>query len=287
MIELDNRIVGIKDKKRIVFFYFHNSQMNLFKRYLYINNWIDLEYDLKQTKKGCYLAYPVSVVYKIEVLNKLNHIVYYSKNSINKSSYDFLNNLGNKLFLDLEMTMPSYSFKGKGFRTELIQAGLLLIDEDSNTVLKYDNYIKAKLSPIISKRALDFLNISLEDYQKKAIDYIEFYNIFKDIIRKYNPAIIVYGKNDILVLNDSYDINEVPTLKEECRFINLCQLIKTYYELKNDPGLFKLYNMYYKNADEQIHDALSDSFTTYKVFEAFKDDIKNAKMVDIIRENFD
>ena len=42
---------------------------------------------------------------------------------------------------------------------------------------------------------------------------------------------------------DSYDINNVPSLKDECRFINLCQLIKTYYELKNDPGLFKLYNL--------------------------------------------
>ncbi len=287
MIELDNRIIGIKDRNRIVFFYFHNSQMNLFKRYLYINNWIDLSYDSKLTKKGCYLAYPVSVVYKIEVLNKLNHIVYYSKNSINQSSYDFLNTLGNKLFLDLEMTMPSYSFKGKGFRTELIQAGLLLIDEKSNTVLKYDNYIKAKLSPIISKRALDFLNISLEEYQSKAIDYQEFYAIFKDIIERYNPAIIVYGKNDILVLNDSYDINNVPSLKDECRFINLCQLIKTYYELKNDPGLFKLYNLYYKNVDEQVHDALGDSFATYKVFEAFKEDIKTAKMVDAIRDNFE
>ena len=52
MIELDNRIIGIKDRNRILFFYFHNSQMNLFKRYLYQNNWIDIEYDLKMTKKG-------------------------------------------------------------------------------------------------------------------------------------------------------------------------------------------------------------------------------------------
>ncbi|MBR6071795.1 MAG: hypothetical protein IKP77_03060 [Acholeplasmatales bacterium] len=287
MIELDNRIIGIKEGKRIIFFYFHNSQMNLFKRYLYQNNWIDLAYDEKFTKKGNYLAHPVLFVYKIEVLNKLNHIVYYNKLSINKASYDFMNSLGNKLFLDLEMTMPSYSFKGKGFRTEIIQAGLLLVDENGKTILKYDNYIKAKLSPIISKRALDFLKITADDYVNKAIDYNVFYNDFKDIIEKYHPAIIVYGKNDILVLNDSYDINEVTSLKNECRFINLCQLIKSYYELKNDPGLFKLYNIFYKNEDEQVHDALSDSYATYKVFEAFKEDVKNAKMVEVIRENFD
>ncbi len=287
MIELDNRIIGIRDRKRILFFYFHNSQMNLFKRYLYQNNWIDIEYDSKMTKKGGFLAYPVLYIYKIEVLNKLNHIVYYNKKSINKSSYDFLNSLDNKLFLDLEMTMPSYSFKGKGFRTELIQAGLLLVNKDNEIVYKYDKYIKAKLSPTISKRALNFLSISLEEYNSKAIDYIEFYNEFKRIIEEYNPAIIVYGRNDILVLNDSYDINEVESLKDKCRFINLCQLLKSFYELKNDPGLFKLYNIFYENVDEQVHDALSDSMATYKVFEAFKEDIKNDVMLNIIRENFD
>ena len=287
MIELDNRIIGIKDRKRILFFYFHNSQMNLFKRYLYQNNWIDIEYDSKMTKKGGFLAYPVLYIYKIEVLNKLNHIVYYNKKYINKSSYDFLNSLENKLFLDLEMTMPSYSFKGKGFRTELIQAGLLLVNKDNEIIYKYDNYIKAKLSPTISKRALNFLNISLEEYNSKAIDYIDFYNEFKRIIEEYNPAIIVYGRNDILVLNDSYDINEVESLKDKCRFINLCQLLKSFYELKNDPGLFKLYNIFYENVDEQVHDALSDSMATYKVFEAFKEDIKNDVMLNIIRENFD
>jgi len=287
MIELDNRIIGINDRNRILFFYFHNSQMNLFKRYLYQNNWIDIEYDKKMTKKGSYLAYPVSYIYKIEVLNKLNHIVYYNKTAINKSSYDFLNSLDNKLFLDLEMTMPSYSFRGKGFRTELIQAGLLLVNKDNDIILRYDNYIKAKLSPTISKRALNFLNISLEEYNEKAIDYINFYKDFRNIIEKYNPAIIVYGKNDILVLNDSYDINEVESIKDKCRFINLCQLIKSFYELKNDPGLFKLYNTFYKNDDEQIHDALSDSVATYKVFEAFKEDIRKNEMLSIIRENFD
>ena len=287
MIELDNRIIGINDRNRILFFYFHNSQMNLFKRYLYQNNWIDIEYDKKMTKKGSYLAYPVSYIYKIEVLNKLNHIVYYNKTAINKSSYDFLNSLDNKLFLDLEMTMPSYSFRGKGFRTELIQAGLLLVNKDNDIILRYDNYIKAKLSPTISKRALNFLNISLEEYNEKAIDYINFYKDFRNIIEKYNPAIIVYGKNDILVLNDSYDINEVESIKDKCRFINLCQLIKSFYELKNDPGLFKLYNTFYKNDDEQIHDALSDSVATYKVFEAFKKDIRKNEMLSIIRENFD
>ena len=119
MIELDNRIIGIRDRKRILFFYFHNSQMNLFKRYLYQNNWIDIEYDSKMTKKGGFLAYPVLYIYKIEVLNKLNHIVYYNKKSINKSSYDFLNSLDNKIILSVSGKAISLSHLETDWRDTL------------------------------------------------------------------------------------------------------------------------------------------------------------------------
>ena len=41
------------------------------------------------------------------------------------------------MFLDLEMTMPSYQFKGKGFVTELIQAGLVIFDKNGNELFTY------------------------------------------------------------------------------------------------------------------------------------------------------
>ncbi|MBQ9124272.1 MAG: hypothetical protein IJY14_01150, partial [Acholeplasmatales bacterium] len=44
-IDIDAKIIGIKQYKRVVYFYFQNSQMNLFKRYLYKGILIELEYD--------------------------------------------------------------------------------------------------------------------------------------------------------------------------------------------------------------------------------------------------
>ena len=111
-------------------------------------------------------------------------------------------------------------------------------------------------------------------------------NVFHIILFKYDPAIIIYGRNDKLVLNESYDINGVATLDNKTRFINLCQLIKTYYELKNDPGLFKLLSVYYDNTDVQIHNALADSEATRLVFLAFKKDILENKFKDKITETF-
>ena len=287
MIELDHNVIGIKSYKLIRFFYFQNRQMNTFKRYLYQDNWIELEYDENYlSRKGQYLAYRVSYVYKLEAIGKYDHITYYDKNILNNSLHKFLSNLGNTMFLDLEMTMPSYTFKGKGFITEVIQAGIEICDNDLNIIHKYSNYIKPKINKQLSKRAEDFLGISSTDFYDRAIEYESFYNSFNEMIYKYDPAIVVFGKNDQLVLNESYDINNLPSLVNKTRYINLCQLIKNYYELKNDPGLFKLFGVYYDNSEIQIHDALSDSEVTRLVFLAFRKDILDNKYKNKIIETF-
>ncbi len=286
MIELDSKIIGIKNGRKIDFFYFQNSQMNLFRRYLYQDNWIELEFDNELLHKGRFLAYPIISINRIEAFGKNDHIVYFNKKKINKSVYDTLSNLDNTMFLDLEMTMPSYKFRGPGFVTELIQAGLIIFDKDGNELYSYNKYVKPTVNKQLTKRALDFLNITLEEYENLAIPYQEFYNDFKAILDKYNPTIIVYGKNDILVLNDSYRINKCKSLENKTRFINIMKLIKTFYELKNDPGLFKIYECYYDKSDEQEHNALDDSKVTHEVFKAFKDDINTSYFYEKIYNSF-
>ncbi|MGM9970724.1 MAG: exonuclease domain-containing protein [Anaeroplasma sp.] len=288
MIELDSKIIGICNHKRILFFYFQNSQMSIFKRYLYQGNWIDLEYEEdSKIKKGMFEAFTISYVYRIEALGRFDRIVYYDKTSINNSLSTFLNNLNNIMFLDLEMTMPSYSFKGKAFKTEVIQAGLLVVNKNGDELVRYTNYVKPTIAHSLSRRAEDFLGITSREFFLKAIDYKAFYKDFSDIIKKYSPAIVVFGRNDIIVLNDSYSINGVPSLKNKTRFINLCQLIKNYYDLRNDPGLFKLFKLYYDNNDIQVHDAFNDCEVTHHVFKAFKEDIQNNKKGALIRRELD
>ena len=288
MIELDNKIIGIKKYKKIEFFYFQNSQMNVFKRYLYVGNWIDLEYDEeKTTRRGPYLAYVISFVNRLEAEVLYDHIVYYDKKDITSSLYDFLGSLDNTMFLDLEMTMPPYNFKGKGFRTEVIQAGFIIFDKNGEELMRYRNFIEPMITKTLSKRAEKFLGITNEEFIENQIPYLTFYNDFKEIIEKYNPAIVVYGKNDILVLNDSYLLHNVPSLKDQTRYVNLCQLIKSHYELRNDPGLFKLFQIYYDNEDIQVHDAFNDSEVTAKVFEAFREDILYKTKTQEIKDNFD
>ena len=245
-VDIFNKLIAIKQYKKLEFFYFQNSQMNLFKRYLYNGNIIDLEYDEETIyRRKKHIAYLVSYVNKLYLPSKYESVVYYDKRNLNQSLSKFLSALGNVLVLDLEMTMPSYSVNHEPFKPEIIQAGYLLLNGEGDEICRYSNYVKPHLSETLSKRVCKFLNIDQLDFDSKAISYQSFYDEFSHLIEEYNPVILVYGKNDIIVLNDSYSINGVPSLKNKTRFVNLCQLIKNFYDLRNDPGLFKLYQIYY------------------------------------------
>ena len=288
MIELDSKIIGIVTYKKIEFFYFQNSQMNLFKRYLYQGNWIDLEYDEdKFVKKGSFLAHTISYIYTLKGLGKFCSITYYDKKSINNSLLSFINGLGNVMFLDLEMTMPSYQFKGKGFKTEIIQVGFIVIGTNNEELCRYSNYVIPKIKMNFTKRVENFLGITQSEFYSKAIQYKAFYEDFKSVLEDYNPVIVVYGKNDILVLNDSYIINEVPSLKDKTKFVNLCQIIKSHYDLRNDPGLFKMYKLFYDTDDIQIHDAFVDCEVTRRVFDAFSEDLISNQKGELIRKELE
>ncbi len=273
VVDLKHKLIGIRQYRKIKYFYFNNSQMNIFKRYLYIGNVIELDYqeDSLKTKNkiACYIVSYVDRLYAVDV----KKTIYYDKSFLNKSLTSFLKTLGNYMVLDLEMTMPSYGYKGKSFRAELIQAGFILVDSQGDEILRYSNYVKPTIAKTINSRAEKFLGISQAEFDLKSISYDEFYDEFKEIYENYHPAVIIFGKNDSLVLNDSFVVNNKEDLN--VRYVNICSLIKGYYELKNDPGLFKLYQTYYDVEDNQLHDALDDAEATLYVYKAFLDEVNH------------
>ena len=59
----------------------------------------------------------------------------------------------------------------------------------------------------------------------------------------------------------------------------MSQLIKNYYELKVDPGLFSLYEEYTGIRNLQTHDALEDALVTFDVYNFFVADMKKEMTV--------
>lgn len=275
--DLNNKVIALKNYRNLTYYFLSTSHMKKFKKYIYKGNVVSFEcsyINYKISKK--YKSYNIDYFYEISVPNRYGKEILYSKYENSKGVRKVLNNLENKLFLDIEMSMPEYG--EKVFTPEMIQVGYLLVDKFDHIIKEESYYIKLSKYKTLSRRTEDFLNINLKTLETKGIKYTDFYKIYKELILKYNPTVIIFGKNDKKFLESSFALNKLESLNSITRFINISQLIKTFYELPNDPGLFRIYESYYdKEHHIQRHDALEDAFYTYYVFKAFKKCVNEIK----------
>lgn len=278
----ETRYFSMIIKNRVCYFYMQNSILKKFQSYLYKGRFIAFEYDENQIKYvACYKTYVVRNFVKIIKNTPYNQEIYYDVSVVKKGIKDFFNKLDNLMFMDLELTMHDYNMP-KDFKAEIIQVGIVIVNKNYEVLEKVEVRIKPTKYKI-SKRTLKFLTLDLKDYNSW-ITYKQFYNIFKNLIKKYNPHIIVWGKNDMIALSDSYEINNVTNLEDITNFVNLLQIIKNFYNFKNDLGLFKALEMFTNyEIETQKHDALEDALVTLEVYKGFKETI-NYRKNKIIKE---
>ncbi len=266
-IDVDNRLLTMKNKNKIEYYYMQNGLIKKFQRYLSNKVFIEFECSNDSQIVNHVSARKINFFIKIFKNTPHNRQIYYDLSVIRSGVKDLLSNQENIIFLDLEMTMQSFD-SPKDFKSEVIQAGFLITDKFGNDLERKNYYIKPTLFPKLNKRTLKFLSLNEEDIEN-GITFTEFYNEFKEILIKYNnPSIVVWGKNDILALKICYEINNLEALTPN--FINLLQVHKNYYNLKNDLGLFDAYKQYTGENLNQEHDALEDAFMTKNVFFEFK-----------------
>lgn len=250
---------------RKIGFYLTKRLSKTFFDYLKKGVLVDFEIADRRKKINQQWHYQVAYFNKIQSLHP--KYIYYDLNQLRHDMKDVLDKNEYYLFIDFEMTMPGY--RQRRFTPELIQAGYVLSKANEKIFLKDSMYIKPKLMDHLSKRTLKFLKIDPVKFDKKAVAYTVFYRKFKRIIKKYHPKLVVWGKNDISVLDDSYRIHQKEALTQSTDFIDLLKLHKDYYNLKNDLGLFNAYKTYYESNDLQKHDAFDDALVTKHVFDAF------------------
>jgi len=280
----ESKYFSVKIKDRLVFFYMQQSTIKKFGRYLYKGRFISFEYD--ETKKKIVegkMAHPVINIVKIIKNRQYRQEVYYDLSNIQKGIKNLINSLNNLMFLDFELSMHDFDMPSD-FVAEIIQAGIVICDKEFNIL----EYIRMSIKPSVfklSRRTKKFLSIDFESINRWD-NYETFYHLFLKLINRYNPNIIVWGRNDILSLKDSYELNKVPSLVNETNFINLLQLIKNYYNVKNDIGLFRAYERFTgKTRSAQSHDALEDATVTLNVFRSFKGLINNGDYKKIYFDN--
>lgn len=277
-IDEEKRIVLVEYKGYIYALYFQRALMLHVSRYLQVHRFIQVVVNSETRVMQGIKIYTVDYVKKIMQIRYRKNIVYYDEKTIKSGTKDLLNQLGHKLFLDLEMSMHPYK-KDPTFVQEIIQVGYILVDQEGQVLERYDQIVQPTIHKRLSRRTLKFLNLTQEDVDQ-GISFPEFYQHFSKIIDKYDPAIIVWGKNDYLALREGYQVNNLPTLKHQTRYINLLKIIKNYFHLKNDVGLFNALELFHGQALDQAHNAYEDAYATMQIFHQFLKVVNHQMKVD-------
>lgn len=275
----DDRVFEILYKNRIQYFYLTRSQMKKFDPYLQVGLFVFFKAFEETKLHGKFKAHDVINFVKLVKQSGRNSITYYDIATIKDGVRKLLKKDTYKMFIDLEFTMPPYNYQHKGdvvFYSEIIQYGFYI--EDGNGLLIDSSFgtIKPKCELGMSDRTIDFLGLSKEKIQK-AKPYYDFYNTFKDYLMLYQPTIFIWGKNDYLMIEKSYQINNVKPITSRKNFVNLMQIMKNYYSLKDDIGLFAAFELLGSKPPLQVqdHNALHDASATLEIYHLFEREINN------------
>lgn len=172
----------------------------------------------------------------------------------------------NFAFIDFEMSMPPYNYKGNHFH-EIIQYGITLKTNKRTTY--YSGFLKKKNNIDLSDRTVEFLKINKDVYSRESINFKKLLKIMIKINKKPNLRWVVWGRSDIRVFQSALKLHKIK-MKKKFIFLDLLKAHKIFFNLYNDLGLFKAYEFYSSQKLDQKHNALEDSKITSIVMEKFQ-----------------
>ncbi|MFA6842834.1 MAG: hypothetical protein WCR33_00360 [Bacilli bacterium] len=260
------RIISVADKYKVSYYHLTNNTMKNFKNYLYQMPYIIFESNKEHKYHNNIKCGEVEHFIKIFKPNMHNVQVYYDLKEIQSQIKDLMNNIDNKMFIDLEFSLVG----GRNHVNEIIQYGILIEDKDGNKLFEDASLVKPIFHNSLNWQTLKFLNLYQSDFET-ACNYIEFYQLMQRLINQYDPKVIAWGKNDYLSLENSFRLNHLQSLNIESRYMNLMKVMKNYYQFKQEKGLFDTYRkMAGGNISAQKHDALEDAVIEREIFYMFK-----------------
>ena len=266
------RVIKVLCSDRIMYLHLQRKTFRDFGPYFYDYPYVFVQ--LKDERKliNNVLTYEVDCFRRIVQPTSRGREIYYDIHTIRKGVKSLINKPHNKLFIDLEFTMPSY-YQTMPHVQEIIQYGIVVEDKEGNIVFEDSSLVKPNKPYNLNGRTLKFLSRKKSDFDN-AISYNEFYKVLKDCIKEYDPKIYAWGKSDIAAIELSFNVNKVKPIDIRSKHINLMQVIKNYYNYHDEMGLFQTYqDLSNIEPEEQAHDAFEDALILREVFNLFKNKI--------------
>lgn len=260
-IDYEKRYVYIRENRRLIKLLLSHKIASIFLPILNPGMLIDV--DTKRVHRYLHKVKTFKQVISLKPYRML-----YDIDMLRLDMQAFMEDIKHFVFLDFEMSMPSYKHKGY-FQSEIIQFGLVVTDHKFTPLYESSHYLYDQHKHPLTERTKKFLKLDQETYDQQAMPYALLYETMDYIKKTYQPKWVVWGKNDIQVLKDSFNIHEKSSLLESTDFIDMLKLHKDYYHLKDDLGLLKAYQMYYQDTVTQSHDALDDAKMTLYITKAF------------------
>lgn len=269
-IDYHQRYIVINHQDRKRFYYLSKKLINDYKNYLYQKPYVVMDISEKLTRLQGFIAHEVNHFIKIFVPHRYKHITYYHLANIQKEIRALINKPSYKLFLDLEFSLPGNNGRPS---SEIVQYGMVLEDPKGEIIFEESSLLRPYQDKALNTRTLLFLSRIYSDFND-APSYIEFYQSLERCIRDYDVKIIAWGVGDIMAMQKSFKFNHLMPLPLRGRYINLMQVIKNYYNERQEKGLFNTYQEYTKQPlSIQAHDAMEDAKIAREIYHLFKAEI--------------
>ena len=268
------RVIKVLCSDKIAYLHLQRKAFKDFGPYFYDNPYVFVT--LNKTRKliNNVLTYEIDTFQRIVQPTNRGREIYYDLDTIKKGVKKLINRAHNKMFIDLEFTMPSY-YQTMPHVSEIIQYGIVIEDKKWNIIFEDSNLVKPNKMYNLNGRTLKFLSRKRSDFDN-AIEYKDFYELLKKCIKEFSPKVYAWGRSDVQMMEASFKINKVKEIDLKSRHVNLMQVMKNYYNLHDEMGLFQTYkNLSQQELEEQQHDALEDAMILREVFALFKRDINN------------
>jgi sporulation inhibitor KapD len=173
------------------------------------------------------------------------------------------------LFIDFEFTMPENKHYPKNFFPEIIEAGIVAVEQDT-IIDQYSTYIRPKAFPILTNRCKSFLNITQQNVETGA-GFMDLIYVLQSYKAHERGTVITWGNMDMRVLKSNCDYHGLD-FPLPCKQVDLSMEYKRFFGDQNQTGLWKAVQEYGKEGTGKHHRALDDAMTTYNIYRLVEKD---------------
>ncbi|WP_442595864.1 3'-5' exonuclease KapD [Neobacillus sp. D3-1R] len=173
------------------------------------------------------------------------------------------------LFIDFEFTMPEKNKKNPDFYPEIIEAGIVVV-QDGRVTDQFSSFVTPIRFPILTERCKSFLNISQQQVDE-GMPFVSLVQKLQEYQKKAKTSVVTWGNMDMRVLRINCEKANLtfPFLSKE---IDLSMEYKRFFGDQNQTGLWKAVQEYGKEGTGKHHRALDDALTTYNIFKLVEKD---------------